>query len=105
MDRKQESLLRSLIWEMLLEPREMPQGDQQALGTARGRGGLITSSDRAGSEVPTLSWGHFVQSTHPPLYADIRMGSKRSSRRGTAETDLTRNHEVAGSIPGVVQWV
>ena len=29
----------------------------------------------------------------------------RSSRRGTAETNPTRNHEVAGSIPGVAQWV
>ena len=25
----------------------------------------------------------------------------RSSHRGTAETDLTRSHEVAGSIPGL----
>ena len=29
----------------------------------------------------------------------------RSSRRGTAETKLTRNHEVVGSIPGLTQWV
>ena len=28
-----------------------------------------------------------------------------SSRRGAAETNLTRNHEVAGSIPGLTQWV
>ena len=28
-----------------------------------------------------------------------------TSRRGTAETKLTRNHEVAGSIPGLTQWV
>ena len=28
-----------------------------------------------------------------------------SSHHGTAETNLTRNHEVAGSIPGLVQWV
>ena len=30
---------------------------------------------------------------------------KRSSCRGTVETNLTRNHEVAGSIPGLPQWV
>ena len=28
-----------------------------------------------------------------------------SSRRGTAETNPTRNHKVAGSIPGLTQWV
>ena len=29
----------------------------------------------------------------------------KSSPRGTAETNLTRNHEVAGSIPGLAQWI
>jgi len=29
----------------------------------------------------------------------------RSSCRGAAETNLGRNHEVAGSIPGLAQWV
>ena len=28
-----------------------------------------------------------------------------SSRRGAAETNLTRNHEVVASIPGLAQWV
>ena len=28
-----------------------------------------------------------------------------SSHRGTAETNPTRNHEVVGSIPGLVQWI
>ena len=28
-----------------------------------------------------------------------------SSRRGAAEKNPTRNHEVAGSIPGLAQWV
>ena len=29
----------------------------------------------------------------------------RSFHRGTAETNPTRNHEVAGLIPGLAQWV
>ena len=29
----------------------------------------------------------------------------RSSRRGSVETNSTWNHEVAGSTPGLVQWV
>ena len=29
----------------------------------------------------------------------------RSSRHGAVEINLTRNHEVAGSIPGLAQWV
>ena len=28
-----------------------------------------------------------------------------SSHRGAAETNLTRNHEVGGSIPGLAKWV
>ena len=28
-----------------------------------------------------------------------------SSRCGAAETKPTKNHEVAGSIPGLAQWV
>ena len=28
-----------------------------------------------------------------------------SSHHGTVETNLTRNREVAGSIPGLAQWV
>ena len=28
-----------------------------------------------------------------------------SSHRGSEETNPTRNHEVVGSIPGLVQWV
>ena len=34
----------------------------------------------------------------------IKTGS-RSSGRGAAEMNLTRNHEVEGLIPGLAQWV
>ena len=30
---------------------------------------------------------------------------KRSSHCGSAETNLTRNNGIAGSIPGLAQWV
>ena len=30
---------------------------------------------------------------------------KRSFCHGTAEMNLTRNHEVSGSVPGLTQWV
>ena len=30
---------------------------------------------------------------------------KKSSHRGTAEINPTRNHEVVASIPGLTQWV
>ena len=32
-------------------------------------------------------------------------GLVRHSWRGAAEANLTRNHEVMGSIPGLAQWV
>ena len=33
------------------------------------------------------------------------INTSRSSHRGAAETNPTRSHEVAGSIPGLDQWV
>ena len=35
----------------------------------------------------------------------IKKIKARSSRRGTVETNPTRNHEVSGSIPDLTQWV
>ena len=37
------------------------------------------------------------QSREPP--------ENRSSHPGTVETNLTRNHEIEGLIPGLAQWV
>ena len=41
------------------------------------------------------------------LYATAvaKKNRKKSSGRGTAETNPTRNREVAESIPGLAQWV
>jgi len=35
----------------------------------------------------------------------LREAAKRRSHRGAAGTNLTRNCEVVGSIPGLAQWV
>ena len=39
------------------------------------------------------------------LAQTIQKNQIRSSHRGAAETNLTRNHEVAGWIPGLTEWV
>ena len=39
------------------------------------------------------------------LVVSDQLQEVRSSRRGTAEANLTRNHEISGSIPGLAQWV
>ena len=38
------------------------------------------------------------------VQADIKTDVE-SSRRGPTEMNLTRNHEVLGSIPGLMKWV
>ena len=38
------------------------------------------------------------------IYNDFYKEKDRSSHCGTVETNPTRNHEVAGSIPGLTQW-
>ena len=35
----------------------------------------------------------------------LKYDTEWSSHPGTVETNLTRNHEVSGSIPGLAQWV
>ena len=35
----------------------------------------------------------------------LKSGSLGSSRYSAVETHLTSNHEVAGSMPGLTQWV
>ena len=42
---------------------------------------------------------------HPFLLLKVKFNSERSSHCGTAEMNLSRNHELVGSIPGLAQWV
>ena len=47
---------------------------------------------------------------HAPEFTTMANDKKeiilfRSFHCGSVETNLTRNHEVVGSIPGVAQWV
>ena len=46
-----------------------------------------------------------IQKSVAFLYPNNEILEKRSSRGGTAETNMIRNHEVAGLIPGLAQWV
>ena len=50
----------------------------------------------------STTWGDYGI---PPRAAWRNKFSAQSSRRGAEETNPTRNHEVAGSIPGLTQWV
>ena len=49
--------------------------------------------------------GHPKQRKQNQQGLQIQIPTIRSSRRSAAEINLTRNHEVAGSIPGLIQWV
>ena len=40
-----------------------------------------------------------------PIERRVDKEDVESSCHGTAEMNLTRKHEVAGSIPGLTQWV
>ena len=41
----------------------------------------------------------------PNRGSQIKRETCGSSRHGAVEMNLTRNHEVVGSIPGLAQWV
>ena len=51
----------------------------------------------------SLRWSEFLW--HPRHVIATQKGWIWSSHRGAAETNLTRNHEVVSSIPGLAQWV
>ena len=49
---------------------------------------------------------HYSGSSREDLVRPAKdCGLSWSSHRGTAETNLTRNHKVEGLIPGLAQWV
>ena len=63
---------------------------------------------------PSLTWHHgaygscFAQPFAVSFFAAWGGGIEKwrgSSRDGAVETNLTRNHDVAVSIPGLAQWV
>ena len=53
----------------------------------------------AGAPIQPLSWELPYAA---PVALKYKIGSFRS---GAAETNLARNHEVLGSIPGLTQWI
>ena len=70
-----------------------PELPHQNLGLGPDNGGRQESSlSQARGDLPTWGW---------------RLGicTSRLSRRGAVEANLTRNHEVSGSIPGLTPWV
>ena len=56
---------------------------------------------------PGARAGEVEKSTAAESQENTRTPGERtwSSHCGTAETNLTSNHEVVGSIPGLTQWV
>ena len=59
-----------------------------------------------GSCLGKLRYYHQTLTTVKPLaFLFFKSLKFRGSHRGTVEPNLTRNHEVAGSIPGLSQWV
>ena len=47
----------------------------------------------------------FLDQQHQYNWELVRNANFWSSHHGAVEMNLTRNHEVVGSIPGLAQWV
>ena len=69
---------------------------------------MITKCSLRQHNVCGITWQHLQNSTGAStwvLKSNIKKKSPSSSCRGEAETNPTRNHEVAGSTPGLTHWV
>lgn len=85
-------------------------GSHERVKDAQGNTGLSRLQDPPSA----LQWGEVwryqesgVPATHTPAFrvCHCREESGGNSQRGAAQRNLTRNHEVSGSIPALVQWV
>ena len=66
---------------------------------------FVSLNPFCGTHSPSTPWGTFKATSRVPIVAQLIKNPTRSSRLGTVEMNLTRNHEVAGLIPGLSQWV
>ena len=64
---------------------------------------MVSSEGRPGEPVPPLQRCVMFQESH--TNKNVVKSDERSSHCRSAETNLNRNHEVVGSIPGLAQWV
>ena len=56
-------------------------------------------------EVAAVAWFQCLAQEYPHAEDAAKKINNRRCHRGTAEMNLTRNHEVEGSILGLAQWV
>ena len=67
------------------------------------RGGCLNSA--MGSLGGLQRGGGYLADTSRKSFPCGQEEKGRTSCRGAVEINLTRNHQVAGSIPGLTQWV
>ena len=65
-------------------------------------GATFLATNLSGGIIPIPNYAQLLQKNSKSILSKF---SFRSSRHGAAEMNPTRNHEVAGSIPGLAWWV
>ena len=85
--------------------REDPKEDSWWAGVVDGEGALLVNMGWATSRCYPYLFVCFQIVALILNYFYRTKELERSSHRGTVETNPTRNYEVAGSIPGLAQWV